>query len=96
MVILNVFFDVAQEHEARFLKLLNHMVVESNKEDGCSLYQLWRNAHDPYSYALIEHWETQGHLDAHGRTPHWIHFNDTVNGYLKSDYDEHHYEEIPS
>ncbi|MCV7440655.1 hypothetical protein H7K33_00280 [Mycobacterium paraense] len=52
MIILNVFFDVAQEHEANFLKLLNHMVVESN-------------------------------------------FNDTVNGYLKSDYDEHHYEEIP-
>ncbi|MGW2689846.1 putative quinol monooxygenase [Streptomyces sp. NPDC001414] len=55
MIILNVYFDVAQEHEANFLKLLNNMVVESNKEDGCSLYQLWQNAHDPYSYALIEH-----------------------------------------
>ncbi|ALC30056.1 putative quinol monooxygenase [Streptomyces bacillaris] len=96
MIILNVFFDVSQEHEAEFLKLLNHMVVESNKEDGCHLYQLWRNAHDPYSYTLIEHWESQEHLDAHGRTPHWIHFDDTVNGYLKSDYDEHHYTEIPT
>ncbi|MFE2571580.1 putative quinol monooxygenase [Streptomyces mirabilis] len=52
MIVLNVFFDVAQEHEANFLKLLNRMVVESIKEDGCSLYQLWRNDHDPYSYAL--------------------------------------------
>ncbi|MEU5382011.1 putative quinol monooxygenase [Streptomyces sp. NPDC002387] len=95
MIILNVFFDVAQEHEAKFLKLLNHMVVESNKEDGCSLYQLWRNAHDPYSYVLVEHWETQEKLNAHGKTPHWIDFNDTVNRYLKSDYDEHHYSEIP-
>ncbi|MFJ8553418.1 putative quinol monooxygenase [Streptomyces sp. NPDC093676] len=95
MIIRNVFFDVTQEHEAKFLKLLNHMVVESNKEDGCSPYQLWRNAHDPYSYVLVEHWETQGHLDAHGKTPQWIDFNDTVNGYLKSDYDEHHYNEIP-
>ncbi|MFG3065024.1 putative quinol monooxygenase [Streptomyces sp. NPDC048231] len=95
MIILNVFIDVAQEHEAKFLKLLNHMVVESNKEDGCSPYQLWRNAHDPHSYVLVEHWETQGHLDAHGKTPQWIDFNDTVNGYLKSDYDEHHYNEIP-
>ncbi|MFJ1604581.1 putative quinol monooxygenase [Streptomyces sp. NPDC088253] len=47
------------------------------------------------SYALTERWESQDHLDAHGKTPHWIHFNDTVNGYLKSDYDKHHYKEIP-
>ncbi|OBG97400.1 hypothetical protein A5697_18870 [Mycobacterium sp. E3251] len=95
MIILNVFFDVAQAHEADFLKLLNHMVVESNKEDGCGLYQLWRNAHDPYSYVLVEHWASQESLVAHGKTPHWINFNDTVNGYLKSDYEEHHYNEIP-
>jgi quinol monooxygenase YgiN len=95
VIILNVFFDVAKEHEADFLKLLNHMVVESNKEDGCSLYQLWRNAHDPYSYVLVEHWETQERLTVHAQTRHWIDFNDTVNGYLKSSYDEHHYEEIP-
>ncbi|MET8638724.1 antibiotic biosynthesis monooxygenase [Streptomyces sp. NPDC004680] len=95
MIILNVFFDVTLEHETKFLKLLKHMVVESIKEDGCSLYQLWLNAHDPYSYVLVEHRETQDHLAAHGETPHWFDFNDTVNGYLKSDYEEHHYNEIP-
>jgi len=95
MIILNVFFDVAQEHEADFTKLLNHMVTESNKEDGFRLYQLWRNASDPYNYVLVEHWETQEALTAHGRTAHWIAFNDTVNEYLKAKYDEHHYEEIP-
>ncbi|MEU1412019.1 antibiotic biosynthesis monooxygenase [Streptomyces sp. NPDC005731] len=60
-----------------------------------SAVELWQNAHDPYSYVLVEHWETQDHLDAHGKTPHWIDFNDTVNGHLKSDYEEHHYNEIP-
>ncbi|WP_166975016.1 putative quinol monooxygenase [Brevibacterium atlanticum] len=96
MVILNVFFDVKQEHEADFLKLLNHMVVESNREQGCSYYQLWRSAVDPYSYSLIEHWDSQEELNAHGRTAHWINFNDTVNEYLKSNYEEHHYSEIPA
>lgn len=94
MIILNVYFDVKQEHEAEFIKLLNHMVIESNKEHGCSMYQLFRNSYDPYLYTLIEHWDTQEDLDAHGKTPHWINFNDTVNSYLKSDYDEHHYVEI--
>lgn len=94
MIILNVYFDVKQEHEAEFIKLLNHMVIESNKEHGCSMYQLFRSSYDPYLYTLIEHWDTQEDLDAHGKTPHWINFNDTVNNYLKSDYDEHHYVEI--
>ena len=94
MITLNVFFDLKQESEAEFSKLLNHMVIESNKEDGCVLYQLWQNAHDKYSYTLIEHWESQKHLDAHATTPHWNAFNETVNAFLKSNYDEHHYTEI--
>lgn len=94
MIILNVFFDVAQEHEAEFLALLNTMVVESNKEQGCSMYEMFRHSQDPYLYTLVEHWDSQEELDAHGRTKHWIHFNDTVNDFLKSPYDEHHYTEI--
>ncbi|GGC71409.1 antibiotic biosynthesis monooxygenase [Hoyosella rhizosphaerae] len=95
MVILNVFFDVRQDSVADFIKLLNHMVIESNKEPGCSLYQLYQSSYDPFAYALIEHWDSQEALDAHGKTSHWINFNDTVNKYLKSAYDEHHYTEIP-
>ncbi len=96
MIILNVFFDVQQENEDRFVRLLNGMVIESNKEDGCSLYQLFKNDHEKCSYLLVEHWDTQEQLDAHGETAHWKHFDKTVNGYLYSDYDEHHYTEIPA
>lgn len=95
MIILNVFFDVKQEHHAEFLKLLTHMVIESNKESGCELYQLMQNHIEPYSYMLVEHWQTQEQLDAHAETPHWKHFDKTVNDYLFSDYEEHHYKEIP-
>lgn len=94
MVILNVFFDVQQQHEGAFVKLLHHMVVESNKEKGCTLYQLHRNVAEPLSYNLIEHWETQEDLDAHGETEHWKHFDATVNDYLDTHYEEHHYTEI--
>lgn len=94
MVILNVFFDVKQEHEGAFVKLLHHMVVESNKEQGCTLYQLHRNVAEPLSYNLIEHWDTQEDLDAHAQTTHWKHFDATVNDYLNSQYEKHHYQEI--
>lgn len=94
MIILNVFFDVKQEHEGAFVKLLHHMVTESNREQGCVHYQLHRNVAEPLSYNLIEHWETQADLDAHARSEHWKHFDATVNGYLNANYDEHHYREI--
>ncbi|PWJ26342.1 quinol monooxygenase YgiN [Branchiibius hedensis] len=94
MIILNVFFDVQQQHEGEFVKLLHHMVVESNKEKGCEFYQLHRNVAEPLSYHLIEHWTTQDDLDAHAQSKHWKHFDKTVNDYLNSTYDEHHYREI--
>lgn len=94
MVILNVFFDVRQADEGAFVKLLHHMVIESNKEKGCELYQLNRNADEPLSYNLIEHWATQDDLDAHAKSEHWKHFDATVNDYLLSKYEEHHYKEI--
>lgn len=94
MIILNVFFKVKDGSEAAFLRLLNDMVVKSNREDGCTLYQLVRFEHSKYDFALIEHWESKEHLKLHGKTPHWINFNDTVNALLTEQYDEHHYSEI--
>ncbi len=76
-----------------FLKLLDHMVVESNQEDGCLLYELWKDTRRQNWYALIEHWRDQGALDAHARTKHWIHFNDTVDEYLQEHYGQRHYSE---
>ena len=95
MVILNVFFSVKEDSKEKFLELLNTMVVESNKEDGCQFYELWRDTRRENQFSLIEHWRDQNALDAHARTKHWIHFNDTVNGYLTENYAEHHYKEIP-
>lgn len=76
------------------MNLLNRMVIESNKETGCLFYQLFVNDHDRWSYALVERWAGQEELDAHTQTPHWKHFDATVNQFLNSEYEEHHYEEI--
>ncbi|TXS58357.1 hypothetical protein EAO69_42375 [Streptomyces sp. me109] len=50
MITLNVYFDVAQEHEAGFLKLLHHMVVESKREyDEYHYEEIPRRAECPHS-----------------------------------------------
>lgn len=94
MITLNVFFTVKPEKKTDFLALLNTMVTESNKEAGCTFYQLWNNAEQENEYALIEYWDNKEVLAAHQKTPHWIAFNDIVNSYLVQHYQEHHYNEI--
>lgn len=95
MIILNVFFNVNESSKEKFLKLLGTMVVESNKEDGCLFYELWKDTRSQDQYSLIEHWRDQDALNAHAKTKHWIHFNSTVSDYLLESYTEHHYAEIP-
>lgn len=94
MITLNVFFNIKPEMRTEFLKVLNNMVVESNKENGCHIYKLWQDTMNENSYALIELWENKEVLIKHQQTPHWIAFNDIVNTFLAEPYDEHHYEEI--
>jgi quinol monooxygenase YgiN len=95
MIILNVFFSVKENSKENFLRLLDTMVIESNKEDGCLFYELWNDVKRRDQFSLIEHWRDQDALDAHAKTKHWIHFNGTVNDYLEENYAEHHYTEIP-
>lgn len=94
MITLNVFFNIKAEKRTEFLKVLNNMVVESNKEPGCHVYKLWQDANNVNDYVLIELWENKEELAKHQKTPHWIAFNDVVNTFLTAHYDEHHFEEI--
>lgn len=94
MIVLNVFFKIRQASEKEFLQELRTMVSESNKEAGCSFYQLWKNDSDPKTYTLIEHWDNSEVLKKHQGTAHWQHFDKVVNNYLTEHYSEHHYEEI--
>jgi Uncharacterized conserved protein len=94
MITLNVFFKVQKNKKNDFLKVLNNMVTESNKEPGCHFYQLWQNENDGSHYALIELWKDKDSLIEHQKTPHWIAFNEVVNTFLSEPYDEHHYSEI--
>lgn len=95
MVVLNVFFKVKPECTEKFLSELGNMVSESNKEDGCNEYRLWKCESESNLYALIESWRDKQVLFEHQKTPHWQHFNNVVNSYLLEPYSEYHYTETP-
>lgn len=55
----------------RALELYGELVEETRKEVGCTSYELLQRDDDPTQLLLVEEWESQAHLDAHTRTPHF-------------------------
>jgi quinol monooxygenase YgiN len=63
---------VPTEHLDRVLELYGWLVAETRKEPGCVSYELLQRQDDPRELMLVEEWQSQEHLDAHTRTPHFV------------------------
>jgi len=68
-VIAHNFF--VKENIEKAMPLFEEMVAETRKEAGCLQYELYRDNADDTHFVFDESWETQAHLDAHFKTPHF-------------------------
>ena len=39
------------------------------EDPGCEMYDLFRSVEDETRYVMVESWDTQENLDAHGKSP---------------------------
>ena len=68
---------VAKETYIEELKaLLTTMIEPSRAEKGCLLYNIYQITDKPTEFVVVETWETQAHLDAHGTTEHYAHYKE--------------------
>ncbi|MEM0946463.1 MAG: putative quinol monooxygenase [Pseudomonadota bacterium] len=59
-------FDVIPERSDEFAEMFNReFVPRSQAEEGCELYELWRDPGDRSKFAVVERWTTKSHHDAH-------------------------------
>ncbi|MGL3806043.1 putative quinol monooxygenase [Paeniglutamicibacter sp. R2-26] len=54
------------------LDIYRELVAQTRLEPGCVSYELLQLREDPCNLMLLECWQTQGHLDAHTHTPHFL------------------------
>lgn len=71
MIRLNVTVTVYDQYFNEVLDGLNLLAAESQKEDGCIGYDLYRNTVCPDELIIVETWRDQAALDAHALTPHY-------------------------
>ncbi len=71
MIRLNVTVTADSKNLDTVIHRLDRLAVASRKEEGCGGYQIYRNTVVPTQLIIVETWEDQAALDAHGKTSHY-------------------------
>ncbi len=77
-------FHFKEETSAAAKKLLEKLVTETRKEDGCLQYDLVEDNARKGIYFIIELWESTAHHAKHDKTEHLNNFRTQAATLLKS------------
>ena len=67
-VVATLPFDPARAAEAA--PVLAELAVGSRGDAGCLAYDVYASASTPGVFVVVEEWESQAALEAHGKQPH--------------------------
>jgi quinol monooxygenase YgiN len=79
VAVLKPRLDIRDEVRAKVAGL----VTDSLAEDGCEMYDLVVDDHDPDTWLMLEKWTSREHWDAHMLTDHVIAFNAQGDGLFR-------------
>lgn len=66
---------IAKDECVQELKdLLITMIEPSRAEPGCLLYNIYQITNKPTEFVVVETWENEDYLKAHGQTDHYNHY----------------------
>jgi quinol monooxygenase YgiN len=68
-VVVVVTLRAQQGKEDEMAAALTAGSADTHREDGCLVYAMHRQVDDPASFAIVECWASQAHLDAHLALP---------------------------
>ncbi|SHH10944.1 Quinol monooxygenase YgiN [Anaerosphaera aminiphila DSM 21120] len=61
-----------KENYEEALKLIRELVAESQKEEGCIVYEVYQDLDSEFGLCIYEEWEGIEYLAAHQETEHFI------------------------
>lgn len=78
---------VAKDECIKELKdLLITMIEASRAEPGCTSYTIYQMTDKPTEFVVVETWENEAYLKAHGQTDHYNHYKAHFEPYTASKY----------
>ena len=82
----------AEDRDAA-IPLMEWMMAETAKEEGCVSYVFSADLSDSTLFHLFEEWETEAHLHAHFDAPHMAEFQQKMAALGDRDMDIYRYDE---
>jgi quinol monooxygenase YgiN len=83
-IVKKISFTAKEGKTEELHSLLNFMVKESSKENGCDKYELYQFKEDKNQFFLIEVWIDKESLDAHKNTGHYRKFKEEIDSLAES------------
>ena len=84
MIVLAIGLKLKAEGRDDFISAAQKMVVESNKEDGCVLYEFATDISDPNVIRIGEIWKTPEALQEHSASEHMATFQKATQGKVEA------------
>lgn len=68
------------------------LIEPTRREPGCIKYELLQNQSDPTDFTFVEEWESDGALDAHLKTSHFLDAAGKLDGLVAAEPDIRRYQ----
>lgn len=75
---------VKEDEIQKYLELVKSMVIETRKESGCIVYELYQDVNNDKIFTIIEEWESLDALDLHKNSKHMSEIIPKINLYRES------------
>lgn len=82
MVGIYVKFPIKEGKEDEFIEAFKQMAAKVAQEDGCLLYNLYKNKKEPGALVLMERYKDKEALKTHSATPYFKEFSGKVPEFL--------------
>lgn len=82
MIITHAHFQVNPEKEQAFLEEIRSLIADSRKEDGNISYDLMKSTEQENTYTMVEVWQDQASVEAHGKSSHFTAFVEKAPQFL--------------
>ena len=83
-IVKKISFTAKEGKADELHRLLDFMVKESSKEEGCDKYELYQFKEEKNEFFLIEVWVDKESLETHKNTGHYKKFKEEIDSLIES------------
>lgn len=82
MMIINAKIKISEEKRDEYLKLMEHLVSESRKEEGVLFYSHYEDVEDRNTFIVVENYVDEAAIKSHNESEHLQMFKNEIGNFV--------------